>query len=277
MAYLDDIIKGLQEQNAIEKSALSQQYDNLLGRKQTELTAVPGQFDDQRAGASFNTAKAQNAVTERLSNLGYSQNSGLGYSMGRDIQSAGLRQMAGIGEAQNNSLQAVRNNIVDLEGQKVSGLADIDRQYSSQITGFQNQARADQEATKRANYQAKLKADADAKALETQRQLAEQKDINDRYNTAYTTAKSLRTMKSKVYDPDTGKVTGEKRNYSDESVADYIIGLNLDDASTEQLLRDTGVYSAFVASQSKPKPKTQATPKKPTFPNLLPPLINPRG
>jgi hypothetical protein len=277
MAYLDDIIKGLQEQNAIEKSALSQQYDNLLGRKQTELTAVPGQFDDQRAGASFNTAKAQNAVTERLSNLGYSQNSGLGYSMGRDIQSAGLRQMAGIGEAQNKSLQAVRNNIMDLEGQKVSGLADIDRQYSSQITGFQNQARADQEATKRANYQAKLKADADAKALETQRQLAEQKDINDRYNTAYTTAKSLRTMKSKVYDPTTGKVTGEKRSYSDENIADYIVGLNLDYASTEQLLRDTGVYSAFVASESKLKSKTQATPKKPTFPNLLPPLTNPRG
>jgi hypothetical protein len=126
MANLSAIEKKLQAQYKANQDASNANYqsqlDALTGKNTLDMAqantaknAIPTAYDPQRAGAALTMAQANSALPENVLNRGSSYgangNSGLAYSMGRDIGNSYQKNMGLIGTAQNKDLNTAQQNI----------------------------------------------------------------------------------------------------------------------------------------------------------------------
>lgn len=230
MAYsIDDYIAGQKARGEQEKATVSKEIDRLINFNTQKMNEVPKQFDSDRADIAFNTAKAQSGVSEKLSNLGYSLNAGLGSTMKSNILSNNQKQMAKIGKAQNDNIQSYKDIIDDYQAQKSAKLTEIDKQVANNIQDYRDEEE---------RYQKQL-AEQRAYEQEQQRKAWEQEGAvrnatlkETDYNNALAIGVEMKNMKAKPAD-----------------IVKYVNNLTLDKDSKNKLYKYLGVWDLAQAQQ----------------------------
>lgn len=155
MADLAAIEKQMQDLIApsyqTQQQALADQFNNQLNQLQQQKTAIPAQYDPQRAAADLRAANAQNSMADYLSNIGYGTGSGLGASKLVDIANQRNQAFNTIGQAQNTALQGAQNNIDTAQTTFNTNSANLSAQEQKDIasaaqTEYQNEQQREYQA-----------------------------------------------------------------------------------------------------------------------------------
>lgn len=218
--------------------SLTNQFNSTLAQKQQTRSQIPSQYDSQRAGAALTMQQASAALPTNVLNRGYSigpnGNSGLAYSMGRDIANGYQKNMGTIGTAQNNAIQSADNDIANLKTNYDTNLNSLNTKEAQDIASASqneyNYQRQVEAAIEKAKYDAQVAA-AQAYAKASQKSGTSSSDLSKIANSA------MKATGSKTYDPLTGTY---KVNYL-KSVQ------NIQDALNQWGITDTNEQSKVFA------------------------------
>lgn len=248
MATIDEISKELKKQSDIQKSAIGKVLDTAISQRNTELSQVPEQFVGDRNAVYLQQAQALNSMPESLSNMGYGADSGLSYSIGRDINTAFARNLDSVNTSQRNAQQAVRNSITDLQNQKTSKMAEIESGYQGAVANARQELYKAEQDRAAKEYAARQQAEAD-KAKYTyeaqQNQQNQQKQREALLKTAVDGIGNYAFEYQPVYDEKTDTTQFRRVLNIDkakEAINGYVQNYGITPQEAQQLAAAIGVY-----------------------------------
>lgn len=195
LSALQDAVKKVYQP---KEDALTQQYQSALNTGKQQLSQIPSQYDPQRAAAALTQQQASSAMPESVLNQGQSiganGNSGLAYSMGKNIANTYQNALSTIGKSQNSAITTKQQSLDDLTSKYQTNLGDLQSQEASgeesAMQQWNNAVQAEKAAeakaqydTELAKYKAALEAQNNAAKIAAQEKLAE-------YNAQVSAAKS---------------------------------------------------------------------------------------
>lgn len=123
------LTEGLNKQQALDKTALQQRYDNLLNQINQQITPVTEQYNKNAQAAYINKMLSNQALNTQLSQLGV-DTQGFGVAQRLANETAYGQNLAELQASRDNSLRDIRNQATNAMGELTAEQTALDSKYA---------------------------------------------------------------------------------------------------------------------------------------------------
>lgn len=123
------LTEGLNKQQALDKTALQQRYDNLINQINQQITPVTEQYNKNAQAAYINKMLSNQALNTQLSQLGV-DTQGFGVAQRLANETAYGQNLAELQASRDNSLRDIRNQATNAMGELTAEQTALDSKYA---------------------------------------------------------------------------------------------------------------------------------------------------
>ena len=123
------LTEGLNKQQALDKTALQQRYDNLINQINQQITPVTEQYNKNAQAAYINKMLSNQALNTQLSQLGV-DTQGFGVAQRLANETAYGQNLAELQASRDNSLRDIRNQATNAMGELTAEQIALDSKYA---------------------------------------------------------------------------------------------------------------------------------------------------
>lgn len=123
------LTEGLNKQQALDKTALQQRYDNLINQINQQITPVTEQYNKNAQAAYINKMLSNQALNTQLSQLGV-DTQGFGVAQRLANETAYGQNLANLQASRDNSLRDIRNQATNAMGELTAEQTALDSKYA---------------------------------------------------------------------------------------------------------------------------------------------------
>lgn len=123
------LTEGLNKQQALDKTALQQRYDNLLSQINQQITPVTEQYNKNAQSAYINKMLSDQALNTQLSQLGV-DTQGFGVAQRLANETAYGKNLAELQTSRDESLRDIRNQATNTMGELTAEQTALDSKYA---------------------------------------------------------------------------------------------------------------------------------------------------
>ena len=123
------LTEGLNKQQALDKTALQQRYDNLINQINQQITPVTEQYNKNAQAAYINKMLSNQALNTQLSQLGV-DTQGFGVAQRLANETAYGQNLANLQSSRDNSLRDIRNQATNAMGELTAEQTALDSKYA---------------------------------------------------------------------------------------------------------------------------------------------------
>lgn len=123
------LTEGLNKQQALDKTALQQRYDNLINQINQQITPVTEQYNKNAQTAYINKMLSNQALNTQLSQLGV-DTQGFGVAQRLANETAYGQNLAELQASRDNSLRDIRNQATNAMGELTAEQTALDSKYA---------------------------------------------------------------------------------------------------------------------------------------------------
>ena len=123
------LTEGLNKQQALDKTALQQRYDNLINQINRQITPVTEQYNKNAQAAYINKMLSNQALNTQLSQLGV-DTQGFGVAQRLANETAYGQNLAELQASRDNSLRDIRNQATNAMGELTAEQTALDSKYA---------------------------------------------------------------------------------------------------------------------------------------------------
>lgn len=123
------LTEGLNKQQALDKTALQQRYDNLINQINQQITPVTEQYNKNAQAAYINKMLSNQALNTQLSQLGV-DTQGFGVAQRLANETAYGQNLANLQTSRDNSLRDIRNQATNAMGELTAEQTALDSKYA---------------------------------------------------------------------------------------------------------------------------------------------------
>ena len=123
------LTEGLNKQQALDKTALQQRYDNLINQINQQITPVTEQYNKNAQAAYINKMLSNQALNTQLSQLGV-DTQGFGVAQRLANETAYGQNLADLQASRDNSLRDIRNQATNAMGELTAEQTALDSKYA---------------------------------------------------------------------------------------------------------------------------------------------------
>ena len=123
------LTEGLNKQQALDKTALQQRYDNLINQINQQITPVTEQYNKNAQAAYINKMLSDQALNTQLSQLGV-DTQGFGVAQRLANETAYGQNLANLQASRDNSLRDIRNQATNAMGELTAEQTALDSKYA---------------------------------------------------------------------------------------------------------------------------------------------------
>ena len=123
------LTEGLNKQQALDKTALQQRYDNLINQINQQITPVTEQYNKNAQAAYINKMLSNQALNTQLSQLGV-DTQGFGVAQRLANETAYGQNLADLQASRDNSLRDIRNQATNAMGELTAEQIALDSKYA---------------------------------------------------------------------------------------------------------------------------------------------------